>query len=183
MIISGNIYLLDSDNFRLSFSSIQPALYLFLSTYYLFRMSAKLIKDHTHRQNQLRRDNEKRRKETVQALSNYTDALTETLNAGVGQVFSNERELRQHASQLDRQTARTIELTKQWLALSSKINGAVKVSVSSMNMQDYSVYTCIHYPLSIRNLVWYLIFARSLKEMLVNLPKPFVLPMNHHHYR
>jgi hypothetical protein len=47
----------------------------------------------------------------------------------VGKVFSNERELRQQASQLDRQTARTIELTKQWLALSSKINGAVKVSV------------------------------------------------------
>ncbi|RKP27981.1 GCN5-like 1 [Syncephalis pseudoplumigaleata] len=89
-------------------------------------MSAKLIKDHTHRQNQLRRDNDKRRKETVQALGNYTDALAETLNAGVGQVFANERELRQQASKLDRQTARTMELTKQWLALSGKINGAIK---------------------------------------------------------
>ncbi|KAI9595122.1 GCN5-like 1 [Syncephalis fuscata] len=89
-------------------------------------MSAKLIKEHAARQTQLRRDNEKRRKETATALGDYTDALAETLNAGVGKLFANERELRQQASQLDRQTARTIELTKQWLSLSSKLNGAIK---------------------------------------------------------
>ncbi|RKP08740.1 GCN5-like 1 [Thamnocephalis sphaerospora] len=89
-------------------------------------MYSKLLKEHASRQTQQRKENDHRRREAIQALGNYTDALADTLNAGVSMVFTNERQLQQQARMLNEQTERCVELTNQWLEMSKKLNGALK---------------------------------------------------------
>ncbi|CAO3567191.1 unnamed protein product [Mortierella alpina] len=86
----------------------------------------RLVKEHQTKQAALKRENEHLRKEAVQSVGQFSDAVADTLSDRVSQIFLNQKELEQEARNLSMQTARYAKQTAQWLALVEQFDSALK---------------------------------------------------------
>ncbi|KAG0286299.1 NHP2-like protein 1, partial [Linnemannia gamsii] len=66
------------------------------------------------------------RKEAVQSVVQFSDAIADTLSGRVSQIFLNQKDLEQEARNLSLQTARYSKQTAQWLALVDQFGSALK---------------------------------------------------------
>ncbi|KAG0357930.1 NHP2-like protein 1, partial [Gamsiella multidivaricata] len=66
------------------------------------------------------------RKEAIQSVGVFSDAVAETLSGRVSQIFLNQKNLEQEARSLSLQTARYAKQTTQWLALVEQFDSALK---------------------------------------------------------
>ncbi|RUS22142.1 GCN5-like protein 1-domain-containing protein [Endogone sp. FLAS-F59071] len=88
---------------------------------------AQLLKTHTQKQANTKRQNEQLRKDAAIAVNQLTDSLTETLNERISEVFTRQKEIEIEARKLSAQTTRYAKQTKQWLNMIEGFNAALKV--------------------------------------------------------
>ncbi|KAG0279145.1 NHP2-like protein 1 [Linnemannia exigua] len=86
----------------------------------------RLVKEHQTKNAALKRENEHLRKEAVQSVGQFSDAIADTLSGRVSQIFLNQKDLEQEARNLSLQTARYSKQTAQWLALVDQFGSALK---------------------------------------------------------
>ncbi|KAG9322990.1 hypothetical protein KVV02_007420 [Mortierella alpina] len=86
----------------------------------------RLVKEHQTKQAALKRESEHLRKEAVQSVGLFSDAVADTLSGRVSQIFLNQKELEQEARNLSLQTTRYAKQTAQWLALVEQFDSALK---------------------------------------------------------
>ncbi|KAF9961354.1 hypothetical protein BGZ72_004063 [Mortierella alpina] len=86
----------------------------------------RLVKEHQTKQAALKRESEHLRKEAVQSVGLFSDAVADTLSGRVSQIFLNQKELEQEARNLSMQTTRYAKQTAQWLALVEQFDSALK---------------------------------------------------------
>ncbi|KAG9296857.1 hypothetical protein G9A89_006812 [Geosiphon pyriformis] len=89
-------------------------------------MLARLIRDHTQKQQNVRKHNEQLRKEAVQAVNDVSDSLAESLNARVASIFQTQREIEAEARKLATQTTKLTKQTKQWTGMIDGLSAALK---------------------------------------------------------
>jgi len=87
---------------------------------------AQLLKNHTQKQANTKRQNEQLRRDAAIAVNQLTDTLTETLNERISEVFTRQKEIELEARRLSAQTARYAKQTKQWLNMIEGFNTALK---------------------------------------------------------
>ncbi|KAG0306457.1 NHP2-like protein 1, partial [Linnemannia gamsii] len=86
----------------------------------------RLVKEHQTKNAALKRESEYLRKEAVQSVGQFSDAIADTLSGRVSQIFLNQKDLEQEARSLSLQTARYSKQTAQWLALVDQFGSALK---------------------------------------------------------
>ncbi|KAF9900378.1 NHP2-like protein 1 [Linnemannia zychae] len=86
----------------------------------------RLVKEHQTKNAALKRENEHLRKEAVQSVGQFSDAIADSLSGRVSQIFHNQKNLEQEARNLSIQTARYSKQTTQWLALVDQFGSALK---------------------------------------------------------
>ncbi|KAK5814953.1 biogenesis of lysosome-related organelles complex 1 subunit 1-like protein [Linnemannia elongata] len=86
----------------------------------------RLVKEHQTKNAGLKRESEHLRKEAVQSVGQFSDAIADTLSGRVSQVFLNQKDLEQEARNLSLQTTRYSKQTAQWLALVDQFGSALK---------------------------------------------------------
>ncbi|KAF9091040.1 NHP2-like protein 1 [Mortierella sp. GBA35] len=86
----------------------------------------RLVKEHQTKNAALKRESEHLRKEAVQSVGQFSDAIADTLSGRVSQIFLNQKDLEQEARNLSLQTARYSKQTAQWLALVDQFGSALK---------------------------------------------------------
>ncbi|KAG9061456.1 NHP2-like protein 1 [Linnemannia hyalina] len=86
----------------------------------------RLVKEHQTKNAALKRESEHLRKEAIQSVGQFSDAIADTLSGRVSQVFLNQKDLEQEARNLSLQTARYSKQTAQWLALVDQFGSALK---------------------------------------------------------
>ncbi|CAG8497328.1 4314_t:CDS:2 [Paraglomus occultum] len=89
-------------------------------------MLSRLVREHTQKQQAIRKKNELLRKEAVQAVNETADALTDALNERVSLIFKTQREIESEARQLSTATAKYTKQTKQWLTMVDNFSNALK---------------------------------------------------------
>ncbi|KAF8928053.1 biogenesis of lysosome- organelles complex 1 subunit 1 [Dissophora ornata] len=88
---------------------------------------SQLVKEHQTKQATQKRETEHLRKEAIQSVGVFSDAVADTLSGRVSQIFVNQKSLEQEARSLSVQTARYAKQTAQWLALVEQFDSALKV--------------------------------------------------------
>ncbi|KAF9148409.1 NHP2-like protein 1 [Linnemannia schmuckeri] len=86
----------------------------------------RLVKEHQTKNAALKRESEHLRKEAVQSVGQFSDAVADTLSGRVSQIFLNQKDLEQEARNLSLQTARYSKQTAQWLAMVDQFGSALK---------------------------------------------------------
>ncbi|KAG0304889.1 biogenesis of lysosome- organelles complex 1 subunit 1 [Dissophora globulifera] len=86
----------------------------------------RLVKEHQAKQSAQKRETEHLRKEAVQSVGAFSDAVADTFSGRVSQIFVNQKNLEQEARNLSLQTARYAKQTAQWLALVEQFDSALK---------------------------------------------------------
>ncbi|KAF9927404.1 hypothetical protein FBU30_003262 [Linnemannia zychae] len=86
----------------------------------------RLVKEHQAKNTALKRESEQLRKEAVQSVEQFSDAVANTLSGRVSQIFLNQKDLEQEARNLSLQTARYSKQTAQWLTLVEQFGSALK---------------------------------------------------------
>jgi len=89
-------------------------------------MLSRLVREHNQKQQAVRRNNEQLRKEAVQAVSEVTDSLADTLNERVSTILKTQREIETEARKLSVQSVKYTKQTKQWLSMLEGFNSALK---------------------------------------------------------
>ncbi|CAG8503183.1 1244_t:CDS:2 [Funneliformis caledonium] len=89
-------------------------------------MLSRLVREHSQKQQVVRRNTEQLRKEAIQAVNEVTDSLADTLNERVSAVFKTQREIESEARRLSSQSAKYTKQTKQWLNMLEGFNSALK---------------------------------------------------------
>ncbi|POG62045.1 biogenesis of lysosome-related organelles complex 1 [Rhizophagus irregularis DAOM 181602=DAOM 197198] len=89
-------------------------------------MLSRLVREHNQKQQAVRRNNEQLRKEAVQAVSEVTDSLADTLNERVSTILKTQREIESEARKLSSQSVKYTKQTKQWLSMLEGFNSALK---------------------------------------------------------
>nr|CAG8595734.1 7972_t:CDS:2 [Entrophospora candida]CAG8627729.1 12770_t:CDS:2 [Entrophospora candida] len=89
-------------------------------------MLSRLVREHTQKQQSVRRNNEQLRKEAIQAVNGVTDSLSDTLNERVASIFKTQREIESESRHLSSQSAKYTKQTKQWLNMLNLFNTAIK---------------------------------------------------------
>ncbi|CAG8519712.1 10795_t:CDS:2 [Paraglomus brasilianum] len=89
-------------------------------------MLSRLVREHTQKQQAIRKKNELLRKEAIQAVNETADALTDALNERVSLIFKTQREIESESRQLSTATARYTKQTKQWLTMVENFSNALK---------------------------------------------------------
>ncbi|KAI8600504.1 GCN5-like 1 [Dissophora ornata] len=87
---------------------------------------SQLVKEHQTKQATQKRETEHLRKEAIQSVGVFSDAVADTLSGRVSQIFVNQKSLEQEARSLSVQTARYAKQTAQWLALVEQFDSALK---------------------------------------------------------
>ncbi|KAF8944748.1 NHP2-like protein 1 [Haplosporangium gracile] len=86
----------------------------------------RLVKEHQTKNAALKRESEHLRKEAVQSVGQFSDAVADTLSGRVSQIFLNQKDLEQEARNLSLQTVRYSKQTAQWLAMVDQFASALK---------------------------------------------------------
>ncbi|KAG0715888.1 Biogenesis of lysosome-related organelles complex 1 subunit 1 [Chionoecetes opilio] len=89
-------------------------------------MLSSMVKEHQGRQQARKEEQERRRKEAIQASSSLTHALVDHLNVGVAQAYLNQRRLDSEAIQLEQNATNFQRQTSQWLTLVSSFTDSMK---------------------------------------------------------
>jgi len=89
-------------------------------------MLSNLIKEHQAKQDQLRQENEQRRKAVLYSVEATTNSMMDSVNMGVAKVFANQRRIEVQAVKLQSQTDRFAKQTAQWLQLIENFNQTLK---------------------------------------------------------
>ncbi|KAF9987406.1 NHP2-like protein 1 [Modicella reniformis] len=92
---------------------------------------SRLVKEHQAKQATQKRESEQLRKEAIQSVGQFSDAVADTLSGRVSQIFQNQKNLEQEARNLSLQTARYTKQTAQWLALVEQFDSALKAEETS----------------------------------------------------
>eukprot|EP00030_Apusomonadida_sp_AF-17_P007598 a842044_354.p1 GENE.a842044_354~~a842044_354.p1 ORF type:complete len:138 (+),score=61.95 a842044_354:48-416(+) len=85
-----------------------------------------MVREQELRRKEAERLNENRRRAALVASSAVSDALLDTVNQSVVEIFNNQRALDVEAKQLHAQTSRMVKQTAQWVAAVEKFNLALK---------------------------------------------------------
>lgn len=86
----------------------------------------RLVKEHQLKQAASKRENEQLKKDAIQSVGVFSDAVADTVSGRVSQIFQNQKNLEQEARNLSMQTARYSKQTAQWLALVEQFDSALK---------------------------------------------------------
>ncbi|CAG8497674.1 323_t:CDS:2 [Ambispora gerdemannii] len=89
-------------------------------------MLTRLVRDHSQKQQNTRRNNEQLRKEVVQSVSEVSDTLSESLNERVASIFKTQREIESEIRKLSGQTSKHTKQAKQWMTLMDGLSAALK---------------------------------------------------------
>jgi hypothetical protein len=89
-------------------------------------MLSKLYKDHQEKQHQVEVQNERRRKEVLASVAPVTDALMDSVNKSVNEIFQNQRQIETEAQKMKAETARFTKQTRLWLNTIDSFNNSLK---------------------------------------------------------
>ncbi|XP_004347009.2 hypothetical protein CAOG_05324 [Capsaspora owczarzaki ATCC 30864] len=87
---------------------------------------SQTLKAHTARQAEFKDEIERSRKAAVASVGAVTNAMVNSLNAGVAQVFNNQRLLEAESKQLQTLASRYSKQASQWLGTVDAFNQALK---------------------------------------------------------
>ncbi|KAF9907955.1 biogenesis of lysosome- organelles complex 1 subunit 1 [Lobosporangium transversale] len=87
---------------------------------------SRLVKEHNAKQATHKRETEQLRKEAIQSVGVFSDAIADILNSRVTQIFVNQKNLEQEVKNLSAQTTRYAKQTAQWLSLVQQFDSALK---------------------------------------------------------
>ena len=80
-------------------------------------MLSRMVKEHQDRQAAFREQQERRRKAASASVQKCTNAMVDSLNAGVEKAYENQKKLDHEAKALQAHSARYVKQTTQWLNL------------------------------------------------------------------
>jgi len=80
-------------------------------------MLSRMVKEHQDRQAALRDKQDKKRKEALASVHKCTNAMVDSLNAGVETAYENQRKLDKEAKTLQAHSTKYVKQTTQWLSL------------------------------------------------------------------
>ncbi|XP_076046791.1 biogenesis of lysosome-related organelles complex 1 subunit 1 isoform X2 [Oratosquilla oratoria] len=89
-------------------------------------MLSSMIKEHQAKQQARKEEQERRRKDAIQAANDLTQALVDHLNVGVAQAYLNQKRLDTEASQLEHNATNFQRQTSQWMGLVASFADALK---------------------------------------------------------
>lgn len=89
-------------------------------------MLSSMVKEHQIRQQLRREEQERRRKEALQASTSLTNALVDHLNVGVAQAYLNQKRLDGEARRLEQSAAVLQKQTQHWITLVHGFCSALK---------------------------------------------------------
>eukprot|EP01100_Stratorugosa_tubuloviscum_P014252 TRINITY_DN749_c0_g2_i6.p1 TRINITY_DN749_c0_g2~~TRINITY_DN749_c0_g2_i6.p1 ORF type:complete len:130 (-),score=55.03 TRINITY_DN749_c0_g2_i6:55-444(-) len=89
-------------------------------------MLSKTVREHQIRQEQLREENEKLKKEATESINSLSSNLLDSINGGVATVFLNQRKLEREAIGLNEEAQRFHRQTTRWLTLLDSFNKSLK---------------------------------------------------------
>ncbi|KAI8972373.1 biogenesis of lysosome-related organelles complex 1 subunit 1-like protein [Pilobolus umbonatus] len=87
---------------------------------------SQILKNHNQKQADIRKQNEQLKKNAIRSTQELTDSLTEYANAGINEIFNNQKELEQQSKKLAQQTSKYVHQTQQWLTLVDGFNMSLK---------------------------------------------------------
>ena len=80
-------------------------------------MLSRMVKEHQERQAVFREQQEKKRKAALASVQKCTNAMVDSLNAGVEKAYENQKKLDRETKALQAHSARYVKQTTQWLTL------------------------------------------------------------------
>ena len=89
-------------------------------------MLSRLVKEHQLRQNKLKDEQERRKKEALESVKAFTASLVDALNSEVEQAYENQKRLDQETKKLQAQAARYTKQTQQWVGLMEGFHKGLK---------------------------------------------------------
>ncbi|KAJ3144604.1 hypothetical protein HK101_002643 [Irineochytrium annulatum] len=89
-------------------------------------MLSAAAKEHLLNAAAVKSERDRLRHDALEAWSDVSDMLTETLNVRVAQAFQNQKDIEAEAKRLQAASARYAVQTRSWLQLVNKLNGALK---------------------------------------------------------
>mmetsp|Transcript_10328 Transcript_10328/g.28990 ORF Transcript_10328/g.28990 Transcript_10328/m.28990 type:complete len:129 (+) Transcript_10328:176-562(+) len=89
-------------------------------------MLARMQKEHLEREASHRRDCERKRRIANESVGKLSDAMMESVNDGVSQIFSNQRRIEDESQKLRAQSARFAKQTSLWLQSMEKFYDSFK---------------------------------------------------------